>query len=367
MLRFRRASGAWPLVSLLLIGAIAGCSRGNGAEGASARSGRGGGPPVVPVAAVEARPRELARTVTVSGPLEPIRDISVNSQAAGTVLRVLVEEGDRVAAGALMAELDARETSAQLERARAVLANAEAAYKRSQQLQASGLVTEADLDAARSSYEIARADVELWGTRLAFSRITAPVPGMVTAKLVERGSAVSPNQTMFELADDSELVVRVRVSELDVVHLTPGGTAAVRLDAYPDARIPGGIRRIFPSADPASRLVPVEVVLGPRPRGVEARPGFLARVEFALDKRSGAIAVPASAVGVSDGATYVYVIDADTLVRRPVRTGVTAGGWVEVTEGLEAGERVVSSGQVNLRPGSPVRVTEMVETGGETR
>ncbi len=360
---------AWsgPLVTLLLVGAIAGCSSGNGAEGASAGNARGGGPRIVPVAAAEAQPRDLARTVTVSGPLEPIRSVEVNSQASGTVLRVLVEEGDRVAAGALMAELDARETSAQLERARAVLANAEAAYKRSQQLQASGLVTEADLDAARSSFEIAQADVELWATRLAFSRITAPVPGMVTAKQVERGSAVSPNQTMFELADDSELVVRVRVSELDVVHLKPSGTAAVRLDAYPDVRIPGKIRRIFPSADPTSRLVPVEVVLGPRPQGVEARPGFLARVEFALDKRSGAIAVPAAAVGVSEGATYVYVIDADTLIRRPVHTGVTAGGWVEVIEGLQAGERVVSSGQVNLRPGSPVRVTEVIEYGGETR
>lgn len=337
--------------------AMWGCSSGDGAE-------RGGGGQdavverVVPVAVVEARPRDLARTVTVTGPVEPIRTVAVNAQTAGIVLRVLVEEGDRVRGGQLMAELDARETAAQLERARAILTNAEAAFERAQRLQASGLVTEAELDGARSAFQIATADVELWGARLAFSRISAPVSGMVTAKHVERGSAVSTNQAMFEIADDSLLVVRVRVSELDVVHLEPGTSVTLRLDAYPDAHIAGRIRRIFPSADAASRLVPVEVALGRAPAGVEVRPGFLARAEFALAGREDVLAVPASAVGVSGAGPYVYVVEADTLVRRTVATGMTATGWIEVTSGLETGDRVVSSGHVNLRQGTPVRVTE---------
>ncbi len=152
-----------------------------------------------------------------------------------------------------------------------------------------------------------------------------------------------------------------------MVHLRPGNAVTVRLDAYPEARISGRIRRIFPSADAASRLVPVEVALGRAPAGVEAKPGFLARAEFALQGRRDALAVPASAVGVSNGGAYVYVVEADTLVRRPVETGVTAAGWVEVTRGLEAGERVVSSGQVNLRPGTLVEVKGGGPAGGETR
>jgi RND family efflux transporter MFP subunit len=184
------------------------------------------------------------------------------------------------------------------------------------------------------------------------------VSGVVTAKYVEHGSAVSTNQTLFEVADDSLLVVRVRVSELDVVHLKPGNAVTLQLDAYPEAQISGRIRRIFPSADAASRLVPVEVALGRTPAGVDARPGFLARVEFALDRKESALAVPAAAVGVSDNRPFVYVVDADTLVRRPVETGVTAAGWIEVKGGLDVGELVVSSGHVNLRSGALVRVTE---------
>jgi RND family efflux transporter MFP subunit len=281
----------------------------------------------------------------------------VNAQTAGTVERALVEEGDRVTAGQIMAELDAREIRAQLDRAEAVLANAEAVFHRTEQLRANDLASTAELDAARSAFEIARADVELWRTRLAFTRITAPVAGVVTDKWIERGSAVTSNQTMFEIADDALLVVRVRVSELDVVHLSTESRVTVALDAYPGSELSGSIRRIFPSAEPGSRLVPVEVALGPRPEGVDARPGFLARVEFAVDHRENVLAVPASAVGVIDGDTYVYVIQADTLVRRHVDTGLTAEGWIEVTDGIDSGDQVVSSGQVNLRPGATVRIS----------
>jgi membrane fusion protein (multidrug efflux system) len=124
---------------------------------------------------------------------------------------------------------------------------------------------------------------------------------------------------------------------------------------------------VFPSADAASRLVPVEVALGPAPRGVEVRPGFLARVEFALDRRRGVLAVPAPAVAASDAGAYVYVVQADTLVRRGIETGITTAGWVEVMRGLAAGDRVVTSGHSNLRPGAEVRVNDGAGPGGRGR
>lgn len=348
------ARGRAPAVPCLLLAALlAGCSPGrDAARGAGAQ--RRGGP--IPVATVEAQPRDLERSAIVTGQVEPIRTVLVNALAAGTVLRVLVEEGDRVSEGQLLAELDAREVSAQLKRAEAVLANGRAIFERSEQLRARDLASDAELDAARSALETARADAELWRTRHDFTQIAAPVSGVIIAKRVERGGAVSANQTVFEIADDATLVVRVRVSELDVVSLSPGREVALQLDAYPDARIRGRIRRIFPSVETASRLVPVEVVLGRVPRDVDVRPGFLARIEFVLERRRGALAVPASAVGVHEGRTFVYVVSADTVSRRPVETGLTASGWVEISRGLAAGEPVVSSGHMNLRPGAAVRV-----------
>ena len=336
-----------------LTAATAGCSgTGEANRGPDRRS------QATPVAAFDVRPRDLVRTVAVTGPIEPIRSVAVNAMAAGTVQRVLVEEGDRVRAGQLLAELDGREVAAQLQRAEALLARADADHERAIELRARELTSEAELEAARSAFATAQADAELWRTRLSFTRITAPAAGVITTKLTERGGSVSANEQMFTIAEDSQLVVRVQVSELDVVKLEPGREVGVLLDAYPGVRIEGRIRRIFPSADAVSRLVPVEVALGRAPQGVVPRPGFLARVEFPIETRDGVVAVPTAAVGVTNGESFVYVIDADTLVVRPVETGMTAGGWVEVTNGLEGGDRVVSSGHANLRPGAAVRISE---------
>jgi len=299
----------------------------------------------------------LSRSVVVAGAVEPVRTIGVNSMLAGTVLRVHVQEGDRVRQGQLLAELDARETRAQFERAQAVLANAETIFQRNEQLAATKIITDAEFQQSRSAYEVAKSDAEVWRTRLAFTRISAPSPGVVTAKLIESGSTVSANQRTFDLADVSLLVVKVQVSELDVVHVKPGSEVSVVLDAYPTATVKGRVRRVFPSADAQSRLVPVEVALGAFPEGVVARPGFLARVSFQLDRRPGALVIPASAVGVGEEGQFVYVVDADSLQRRPVTVGMSAEGFVEVQRGLAAGERVVTSGHTNLRPGSKVRVT----------
>jgi RND family efflux transporter MFP subunit len=302
-------------------------------------------------------PRDLARSVTVTGTIEPVRTIGVNSLLAGTVLELHAQEGDRVRGGQILAELDARETRAQSARAQAVLANAQTVFERNEQLAATKIITDAEFEQSRSAYEVAKSDAELWRTRVEFSRITAPSAGVVTAKHVEAGTAVSPNQRVFDLADMSLLVVRVQISELDVVHVQRGAAVEVALDAYPVAPISGRVRRIFPSADAQSRLVPVEVALGDFPAGVEARPGFLARATFRMEQRRGALVVPAAAIGVGEEGQFVYVVDGDSLVRRPVTLGITVEGLVEIERGLTAGERVVTSGHTNLRPGTRVRPT----------
>jgi RND family efflux transporter MFP subunit len=305
----------------------------------------------------------------VAGAVEPVRLIGVNSQTSGTVLSIRAEEGDRVAAGELLAELDGREIEAQLSRANALLKAATNKFVRDSALHETQIVTDAEYEASRAALAVARGDAQLLETRRSFTRIMAPSAGIVTAKQVEAGSAVTPNQRLFDLADVSLLVVRVQLSELDVVHVTRGAPVHVRLDAYPDARLEGRVRRVFPSADPASRLVPVEVALNARPAGVDARPGFLARIEFALDRRDKALAVPASAVGVTNAGPFVYVVEADTLAQKPVTLGVTVEGWVEVTDGVHEGERVVVSGHTNLRPGARVRVSpsDLRELGSPTQ
>ncbi len=361
-------SKAHPVLGFLAsAGAAAAISCSSGSEAQDVPQAPGGGQgAATPVAAGRVAREELARHVTLTGPVEPLRVVGVNSRMAGTILAVRVIEGDRVRPGTLMAELDARETAAQLERARAVHANAQAAFERAEQMHVSQIITDAEFEQARASFETAKSDVRLWETRLEFSRVASPTSGVITQKFVEAGSAVSPNERLFDVADDSLLVVRVRMSELDVVHVRPNDSVLVELDAYPDVQLTGRVRRVFPSADPQTRLVPVEVGLASTSRA-QVRPGFLARVHFPLERRPDAVVVPASAVGTSAEGPYVYVIGADTLERRAVQTGLTSRGRVEVLSGLAEGELVVTSGQLNLRAGARVRITAgPPEAAGDT-
>jgi membrane fusion protein, multidrug efflux system len=341
-----------------------------GNEGEAAQAGRAGGPPgggggpggpggggmrmpVVETAAVGLG--SIAREVVVPGTVQPIRTLAVNAQASGALLAVNVEEGSRVSAGQVLARVDAREVEAQVRSAEAQYRVTRAARDRAEQLRDRQVITVAEYERDRAAYDAARSQLDQLRTRLGYAVIRAPAAGVVTAKHVETGDIVSPQARLFEIADVSTLVVPVRVSELDVVHLAAGDEARITLDAYPDRPLTGRIRRIFPAADPGTRLVPVEVALTGGSADV-ARPGFLARVSLALGTRDGVRLVPGGAVVGAAGAQAVYVVTDGTVERRPVQTGLTSQGQVEIVSGVEEGEPVVVVGNHNLRDGATVRV-----------
>lgn len=359
------------LVAVLAGFAIGGCGRGDTQAqqpaGGGGRGGRGlpSGPIPVEVTRVEAG--RIARSVSVSGNIEPIRTVAVNAQLAGALRTVNVEEGSRVSQGDTMATLDDREISAQLASAEAQYQLAEAAWQRSQRLRERQVITEAEFDRDRAALAAATATRDQLSTRIGFATIRAPVAGVVTEKTVEAGDIVGVQTRLFSIAVVSTLVVRVRVSELDVVSIRPGDMAEVALDAFPGEIVTARIRRIFPSADPVSRLVPVEVSLIGADAAV-ARPGFLARVTFALGAKENVLLVPASAI-VTDasGGRAVYVIADNKATRRSVRAGMTSEGKVEITEGLEIGEVVVVTGTNNLRNGADVRIIGATAAPSEVR
>jgi membrane fusion protein (multidrug efflux system) len=367
--------------TLLVIAAalvvVAGCNRNNTSAqqapgGGGGRGGRGIPSGPVPVEVTRVENGRIARFVSVSGNIEPIRTVAVNSQLAGALRTVGVEEGSRVVEGDVLATLDDREIAAQLTSAEAQHLVAEAALQRSERLRERQVITAAEYERDRAALAAAVATREQLRARVGYATVRAPVAGVITEKLVEAGDIVGVQTRLFSIAEISTLVVRVRVSELDVVAIRPGDAADVALDAFPGQTLRARIRRIFPSADPVSRLVPVEVALSGAEAAV-ARPGFLARVTFALGAKENVRLVPASAI-VTDatGAEAVYVIAENKAERRIVRTGVISEGRVEITDGLETGEVVVVTGTNNLRNGAEVRVVGAtaspveVERGGGT-
>ncbi|MEA5444932.1 efflux RND transporter periplasmic adaptor subunit [Gammaproteobacteria bacterium AB-CW1] len=309
-----------------------------------------------PIAAVEVTPRDLSRQISLSAAVEPYTRIRLASRASGLVQTVFVEEGDRVEAGALLAQLDMSEEEAELERASARREEAELEYERTASLLERGDVTEVEYQRARTELRAARSEVLLWETRLEFGRILAPRDAVISDRLIEPGEAVSAQDALFELVDMTRLVLRPGVSELDVVHLSQGQAVPVSLDAMPDNPFEGEIRRIFPTAESGSRLIRVEVSLPEEAADAGVRPGFLARIRLAVDRRPDALAVPASAIGEEDDKRYVYVVRDDRLHHRTVETGVTRGNWTEIQSGLEEGDIVLATNPIEMSDGQAVNI-----------
>lgn len=339
----------------LVLAACGGSGGGADTAGAQAPRGLAGAPErVLPVETAQVKLGEASRAITVSGTVAPIRTIGVNSRMAGALTAVNVEEGDVVRTGQVIARMDDREVRAEVARAEAELQLARSAFERAEELRKEQVVTAAEFERDRAAYEAARAELEQLRTRLDYASIEAPITGVVTEKRVEEGDVVAPQSRLFAIADISTLVVQVPVSELDVAGLREGQAVTLALDAVPGRTFGGRIRRIFPTADTASRLVPVEIALGPEAERI-ARPGFLARVQLALEARDSVLVIPAAAVLDDATGSSVFVVEEGRAVRRPVRAGLTMNGRVEITSGLARGETVVVAGATRIRDGAPVR------------
>lgn len=311
----------------------------------------------LPVQGLRVVPRDLSRTLSLSAPVQPLRQVALAARTDGVLTEVLVEEGDAVSPGQVLARIDVREQAAELARAEALLAEQRSQLQRLERLRDSSYVDEASIESARATHAAAQAEAELWRTRVAFGTVTAPVAAVVIERTAEPGSATARLAALFTLADTSLQVIRLAVSELDVPHLSAGQSARVSIDALPGLALEGRVRRIFPAADPLSRLTTVEVALeGAERLGV--RPGYLARVELTVELLADVLAVPLAAVAEAEGGeSYVMVINEDNrLERRDVQTGAVRGLWQAIHAGLAQGEQVLASAPDELRPCSRVRV-----------
>lgn len=315
--------------------------------------------PTTAVAAVELEPRDLSRELRATARVEPFATIRLASRTDGTVHAVHAEAGDRVETGDVLVELDVAEERAELRRAEARAEEARLEYERTARLRAREVASAAQYERARAALRSAESEQELWQTRVDYGTVRATRDGLITDRWVEPGEAVEEREGLLELATIDRLVVRPGISERDVIHLRPGRTLPLHVDALPDTEFEGRIRRVMPVAASGSQQVRVEIALPDSAAEDGVRPGNLVRIRGAIDERADVLAVPAAAIGGGDegnGERYVYVIDDGRLERRVIERGVTRGPWTEVVDGLEAGEIVLASNPIDFSDGERVRI-----------
>lgn len=287
------------------------------------------------------------------GSLRALHEVKIVNEAEGRLLEVSVREGDRVAPGQVLARYDDRIARAELDKARATQAQAEAEFERSRRLVEAGFLSAEAMTRATTARDLARAETRLLEARLQYMTLVAPRAGVISARLAEPGDATPKHTHVMTLIDPSRLVTDVTVSELVLPRLAVGGAAQVRIDALGETPHPGRIARIHPALDAGTRSGRVEVVLEPLPSG--ARPGQFCRVAFAAAGEDRAI-VPLPALQRDQGGEFVFVYQDDGTVRRtPVASGLRLADRVELVAGPAPGARVVVKGFLELADGRKVK------------
>ncbi len=347
-----------PLALLLgfsLTALLAGCSGGPDAQAETAEAEAEEEEVAIPVEVATVQRGDILAVYSATGSLEAERDAEVVAKVEGQILEILVEEGDRVQAGDVLARLDGDQLRLELARARASLEKLEAEYRRNEALHSKGLVTREAYDTIAFDVRASRADAELSALRLSYTEIRAPIDGVVSERMVKVGNTITANTPTFRVTDLEPLITELFVPEREYRKLAPGQQAQVRVDALGDVSFAGRIARIAPVIDPATATFKVTVeTTDPAAR---LSPGMFARINVVYDVHADALQVPRDALvdGVGDKAVFV-VSEEDTAERRTVTTGLSNGGSIEILDGIEHGEEVVVVGQASLRDGGRVNV-----------
>jgi len=341
------------VTALLAVAAAvaAGCSNGKAKDkpeaGAEAEA-------AVPVEVQALQRAAMVAVYSGTAPIEAHEEAEVVAKVGGEVRQILVEEGDAVQAGQLLARLDGDRLRLEVAQTEANLRKLERDYKRQLELSEKGLVAKGtaenakfDLDALRAAYDRARLE-------LSYTEIRAPIDGVVSARHIKLGNTISANEPTFRVTDLDPLVAYVHIPEKEFRKLAPQQTADVVVDALGGERFKGVISRISPTVDPKTGTFRARVEVPDPSRRL--KPGMFARVNIVYERRENALQLPRAAMLDADGAQSVFIVVDGKAQQRPVSTGLANNGWLEVVEGLDGSEQVVVVGQAGLKTGSPVKV-----------
>lgn len=288
-----------------------------------------------------------------AGSLRAIRTVKIFNQAEGRIKEIKVYQGDLVKEGEVLIRLDDNLLRAQWDKAAANLRQARRDSERLKKLRKKQLVSEEIYLRSKTKHEVAKAEERLLFVQLNYMTIVAPFSGTVAARNIEPGDVAPKHTHLLTIVDPSKLISDVKVSELILPHLKVGDRADIQIDALGSESFAGKILRIYPTVDPQTRLGKIEVSLEPIP--AKAQAGQFSRVTLSTGEKK-RLVVPFMALRRDKLGEYLYLIQKDGKVKRiAVRTGIRLADKVEITEGLNENDKVVTKGFLGLSEGKKIK------------
>lgn len=319
--------------------------------------GSGGRPPAK-VAVAVARKTEVARFLSGIGTLEANRQVEVPAEAEGRVAKILFTAGGEVRAGQLLVQLNDAPEQGDLERLTAQRANARALLERTRRLVPQQAATQEQLDQAQAGFDQASGDLRRAQAMLEQKHIKAPFDGVLGIRRVNLGQFVRAGDALVSLTDSRTLFANLTLPETALPALKRNQQVALSVDAYPGRVFQGRLTTIEPQIGSDTRTVRLQATIDNADGALT--PGMFVNGKVALPARTDAITVPETAITYSTHGDAVFVVRAAdkgngfTAQQVFVKAGERQDGRVVIEQGLQAGDRVVTSGQLRLYTGAAV-------------
>lgn len=318
----------------------------------------------VAVTVATAEKQEIDLNFTSNGNFSAQQDLMLRAEASGRITQILVREGARVSKGQVLAHIDSEYASLDVERTEDALSKLQTDLQRYRSSYETGGVTKAQLDEIELAVRNTENQLKQAQRRLQDSYVKAPISGIVNKRMVEVGTFVGPGADLFEIVDVSRLKLNVTANEAQVVQIKNGDKVRITTSVFPDEEFTGTVSFIAVKAD-MSLNYPIEILVDNPSERVGLRAGMYATAHFQFPKQEPSILIPRGSFVGSVSSNRIYVMDADsTAHERLVTAGRILGEQVEILDGLEEGDVVIVSGQINLSDGVKVSPQHVQDLAG---
>lgn len=317
-----------------------------------------------------AEPRILSRVLPLSGTIAPFVQATVRSKVGGEVEQLKLREGQDVREGDVIARVDTRNLQAQydreaaaVEKARADLELARLNRDKNRTLLDQKFISQNTFEQTESAYAGSVADLKLAQAQARVAQINledavirAPFSGTIAKRLVQPGEKVSPDSDIVTLVDLKQMVLEAAVPAAEIPSVRVGQKVRFRVGGFGDRKFEGEVQRINPLTAEGSRAIPVYIAVPNADSALKG--GMFAQGELQLNSNQPVLAIPQRGVREEAGATYVYTLRDDKVVRTAVTVGPRTSGeaFVEVRSGLNAGDRVIVADIGNDKGGATARI-----------
>ena len=324
--------------------------------------------PATTVTSAEVKEQDWAPTLSSVGSVSAVQGAVISAELAGIVSEISFENGAEAKKGDVLMKLDTSQEEALLRSAAAEAQLARTDLERSRDLAMKKVVSSAELDSAQSKFTRLNAVVDQMRSNIAKKTLIAPFDGQLGIRQVNVGQMINAGQQVVGLTSLDSLYVDFALPEQHLSKLKKDLEVQVRVDALPGREFKGKLTAINSMLDPVTRNVPLQATLQNPDHALH--PGMFAKVDVVLPVKESVLAIPATAISYAPYGDSVFVIEkkkdaksgreSQVLRQQFVRTGETRGDFVTVTNGLKAGEVIVSSGVFKLRNGMEVTINNQL-------